>query len=242
MPDRTWDRIDIGEAALSGQVIAGTIYRWIADKGFGFMRCSEGEAFVHVSAIHCGEAGMLGKRSVAKVVADASLGPVKFRATMVQTDVDYEEELAVRRAAEAAAEAAVVAEEATRRATASRGAVELRPHGLAGRRRAEAGGACAEAGDSRAARCPNRSRRWRAHGIGRESSRSEIGTVHRASILLCSYDCGQQVAWTRPAVGGDSPQRAGGELRGHGRGQVHLRVGKQIQGWLADMNDKLQAL
>ena len=124
LPSRTWDCIDIEEAAASGQVVAGTIYRWIADKGFGFMRCTGGEAFVHVNAVRGGEAGVVGKRAVAKVVADASRGPGKFRATMVQTEADYEEELAVQRAAEAAAEAAGAAEEARRRAETSRDAAE----------------------------------------------------------------------------------------------------------------------
>ena len=75
---RTRDQLCIDEAATSGQVVAGIIFRWILDKGYGFMRCRGGEAFVHVNALRGGDEGVVGKRMVAKIAADQSRGFGKY--------------------------------------------------------------------------------------------------------------------------------------------------------------------
>ena len=64
----------------------------MGDKGYGFMRCNGGEAFVHIATLRGGDANIVGTRMVARVMADDSRGSGKYRAKDVWTEPDYQEQ------------------------------------------------------------------------------------------------------------------------------------------------------
>ena len=102
----------------------GSIFTWMPEKAFGFMKIRGVDAFVHFSAIKGDITNLIGKMVVAQIVADPSRGPGKYKAVAVRRELDHIEEVAAQRAVEAAAAAVRATEEAHRQAMRSRQAVE----------------------------------------------------------------------------------------------------------------------
>ena len=60
----------VAEASLGGGWVAGKIFRWFAEKGFGFAKVAGEDVFVHVNALLGTAGGIIGAKVMLNIVKD----------------------------------------------------------------------------------------------------------------------------------------------------------------------------
>ena len=81
------------ETAASGMLVGGYIFRWFAERAFGFARVAGCDVFVHLSTVRGGVADIIGKQIVMKIVEDKTRGDEIYRALTAVREADYLEEV-----------------------------------------------------------------------------------------------------------------------------------------------------
>ena len=83
---KPWEQVSAEMAASKGEMVGGYVRNWRADKGFGFVNVRGQDVFAHITALRSSEVGIIGKRIVAKIIADKARGERSYRALQIYTE------------------------------------------------------------------------------------------------------------------------------------------------------------
>ena len=124
--ERPWDSTPLQEAVRFKKPIGGAVVRWRPEV-FGVVKVDGADVFTHVSVVRGPLEGLVGCRVVVFLEVDVAKGTaneMKYRATQLHREQDYEEILAKTRAEEAAEAAVRAAGESKQRVDATQDAME----------------------------------------------------------------------------------------------------------------------